>query len=200
MAAWAGRSSAACALCSELVQTGDLHGHPFQKCHLPQTRCSPFLCWDSALFFLLLTLEINLLQTLSSRLKLDSLPLSDTHPANTRVVNLAEPSLWQLLLLWPPVPPNTLFSGLCSPRCEMEVRTTITYWPPARGAFKASMWRLVSCRSYPFLLANQHGCLQRSVADWLEGLGTAASLIKGDGCGVMGSCEHLYDHPPWGWD
>lgn len=71
---------------------GDLHGHHFQKCRLPQTRCSSFLLWDPVLFFLFLTLETKLLQTLSSEMQLCSLLSSDTHPANISAANGAEPS------------------------------------------------------------------------------------------------------------
>lgn len=85
----------------------------------------PLLRLCSALFFSFLTLETNLLQTLSSRLKLCSLPSSDTHPANISAVNCAEPSPWQLLPFLLPVPPNILYSGLCIPRHKMEVSPTL---------------------------------------------------------------------------
>lgn len=136
------------------------------------------LCF--ALFFLFLTLETNLLQTLSSRLKLCILPSSDTHPANISAVNCAEPSPWQLLPFLLPVPPNILFSGLCIPRHKMEVTTPYhSVFPPPRGTFNEdSMWRLVECRKCPFPLPNQHGSLQRSAADWLQELRIAAAPIK----------------------
>lgn len=61
-------------------------------------------------------------------------------------------------------------------RCEMEARATTT---PAGGASKGSVWRLVSCRNYPFPLSDQQGCLHRLAAGWPEGLGTAAAPRKG---------------------
>lgn len=104
---------------------GDLHGHHFQKCCLPQTRCSSFLLWDPVLFFLFLTLETNLLQTVSSGLQLCSFPLSDAHPANISAVNGAEPSQWQLLPFTLPVPSNLVFLDLCIPTYKTEVNHTL---------------------------------------------------------------------------
>lgn len=127
---------------------GDLHGHHFQKCRLPQTRCSSFLLWDPVLFFLFLTLETKLLQTLSSGMQLCSFLSSDMHPDNISAVNGAEPSQWQLLPFMLPVPSNLVFSDLCIPTSKIELSHTLPWKQNKklpRGVFNdGSVWMLVS--------------------------------------------------------